>query len=49
MDIIVTVITLLEVQRLVARVQQIDPTAFIVTNTVTGVRGGLVKRQALDH
>ncbi|MFD2864364.1 YitT family protein [Mucilaginibacter antarcticus] len=48
-DIIVTVITLLEVQRLVARVQQIDPTAFIVTNTVTGVRGGLVKRQALDH
>ncbi|MES2807275.1 MAG: YitT family protein [Bacteroidota bacterium] len=48
-DIIVTVITLLEVQRLVARVQQIDPKAFIVTNTVTGVRGGLVKRQALDH
>jgi uncharacterized membrane-anchored protein YitT (DUF2179 family) len=48
-DIIVTVITLLEVQRLVARVQQIDPKAFIVTNTVTGVRGGLVKRAALDH
>jgi uncharacterized membrane-anchored protein YitT (DUF2179 family) len=48
-DIVVTVITLLEVQRLVARVQQIDPKAFIVTNTVTGVRGGLVKRQALDH
>jgi uncharacterized membrane-anchored protein YitT (DUF2179 family) len=48
-DIIVTVITLLEVQRLVARVQQIDPKAFIVTNTVTGVRGGLVKRRALDH
>jgi uncharacterized membrane-anchored protein YitT (DUF2179 family) len=48
-DIIVTVITRLEVQRLVARVQQIDPTAFIVTNSVSGVRGGLIKRQPLDH
>ncbi|MCC8423459.1 YitT family protein [Mucilaginibacter sp. UR6-11] len=48
-DIIVTVITRLEVQRLVARVQQIDPTAFIVTNSVSEVRGGLIKRQPLDH
>jgi uncharacterized membrane-anchored protein YitT (DUF2179 family) len=48
-DIIVTVITRLEVQRLVARVQQIDPAAFIVTNSVSGVRGGLIKRQPLDH
>jgi uncharacterized membrane-anchored protein YitT (DUF2179 family) len=48
-DIIVTVITLLEVQRLVARLQQIDPKAFIVTNSVSGVRGGLIKRQPLDH
>lgn len=48
-DIIVTVITRLEVQRLVARVQQIDPTAFIVTNSVSEVRGGLIKRRALDH
>jgi len=48
-DIIVTVITRLEVQRLVARVQQIDPTAFIVTNSVSEVKGGLIKRRALDH
>lgn len=48
-DIIVTVITRLEVQRLVSRVQQIDPTAFIVTNSVSEVRGGLIKRRALDH
>lgn len=48
-DIIVTVITRMEVQRLVARVQQIDPAAFIVTNSVSGVRGGLIKRQPLDH
>jgi len=48
-DIIVTVITRLEVQRLVARVQQIDPAAFIVTNSVSEVKGGLIKRRALDH
>ncbi|WP_214071181.1 YitT family protein [Mucilaginibacter sp. dw_454] len=48
-DIIVTVITRLEVQRLVASVQQIDPTAFIVTNSVSEVKGGLIKRRALDH
>ncbi|MDB4924127.1 YitT family protein [Mucilaginibacter sp.] len=48
-DIIVTVITRLDVQRLVARVQQIDPNAFIITNSVTEVRGGLIKRQPLAH
>lgn len=48
-DILFTVITRLDVQRLVARVQQIDPKAFIITNSVSEVRGGLIKRQPLDH
>jgi uncharacterized membrane-anchored protein YitT (DUF2179 family) len=48
-DILFTIITRLDVQRLVARVQQIDPNAFIITNSVSEVRGGLVKRQPFEH
>jgi uncharacterized membrane-anchored protein YitT (DUF2179 family) len=48
-DILFTIITRMDVQRLVSRVQQIDPTAFIITNSVSEVRGGLVKRQPLEH
>lgn len=48
-DILVTVITRLDVQRLVTRVQQIDPTAFILTHSVSEVRGGLVKRLPIAH
>ena len=48
-DILVTIITRLDVQRLVTRVKEIDPTAFIITNSVSEVRGGLVKRQAFEH
>ncbi len=48
-DILFTVITRLDVQRLVTRVKQIDPTAFIITNSVSEVRGGLVKKQPLEH
>jgi uncharacterized membrane-anchored protein YitT (DUF2179 family) len=49
MDILFTVITRLDVQRLVSRVQQIDPAAFIITNSVSEVRGGLIKRQPFEH
>lgn len=48
-DILVTIITRLDVQRVVTRVKEIDPTAFIITNSVSEVRGGLVKRQAFEH
>lgn len=48
-DILFTVITRLDVQRLVSRVKEIDPAAFIITNSVSEVRGGLVKRQAFEH
>lgn len=48
-DILFTIITRLDVQRLVTRVQQIDPSAFIITNSVSEVRGGLVKRKAFEH
>jgi uncharacterized membrane-anchored protein YitT (DUF2179 family) len=48
-DILFTVITRLDVQRLVTRVQQIDPNAFITTHSVSEVRGGLVKRLNIGH
>ncbi len=48
-DILVTVITRLDVQRVVTRVQEIDPTAFIITNSVSEVRGGLVKKLTIGH
>lgn len=48
-DILFTVITRLDLQRLVTRVQQIDPKAFIITNSVSEVKGGLVKRQPFEH
>ena len=48
-DILFTVITRLDVQRLVTRVQQIDPNAFITTHSVSEVRGGLVKRLKIGH
>lgn len=48
-DIIYTVVTRLEVPRLVSAVQRIDNTAFITSHSVSEVRGGLIKRKALDH
>jgi uncharacterized membrane-anchored protein YitT (DUF2179 family) len=48
-DIVYTVITRLEVPRLVSSVQKVDPNAFIITNSVSEVRGGLIKRKAFGH
>ncbi|MCJ8208551.1 YitT family protein [Mucilaginibacter sp. RS28] len=48
-DIIFTVITRLDVPRLVSAVQRIDSAAFITTHTVSEVKGGLIKRQPLPH
>lgn len=48
-DILYTVITRLDVSRLVSTVQQIDPNAFIITHSVSEVKGGLIKRHILPH
>lgn len=48
-DIIYTVVTRLEVPRLVSAVQRIDNGAFITSHSVSEVRGGLIKRKALPH
>jgi uncharacterized membrane-anchored protein YitT (DUF2179 family) len=48
-DILYVVITRLDVSRLVNTVQQVDPNAFIITHSVSEVRGGLIKRHVLSH
>jgi len=48
-DILYVVITRLDVSRLVNTVQQVDPNAFIITHSVSEVKGGLIKRHVLSH
>lgn len=44
-DIVYTVITRLEVSRLNAAIERIDPNAFVVRNTVKDTRGGMIKKR----
>lgn len=48
-DIIFTVITRLEVRQLKNMVHDIDPQAFVYTNSIKEVAGGVLKRRARDH
>lgn len=46
-DIIYTVITRLELNRLNTEIQKIDSTAFVVMNSVKDTRGGMIKKRPL--
>jgi uncharacterized membrane-anchored protein YitT (DUF2179 family) len=48
-DIIYTVITRLEVNKLNTEIQKIDPDAFVVMNSVKDTKGGMIKRRPLKH
>jgi len=48
-DILYVVITRLDVSRLVGTVQEVDANAFIITHSVSEVKGGLIKRHVLSH
>lgn len=48
-DIIFTVITRLEVNRLTTEVSRIDPKAFIVMQSIRDTRGGMVKKRRLKE
>jgi uncharacterized membrane-anchored protein YitT (DUF2179 family) len=48
-DIIYTVITRLELNKLNAEIQRIEPTAFVVMNSVKDTRGGMIKKRPLQH
>jgi len=48
-DIIYTVVTRLELNRLNTEIQKIDPNAFVVMNSVKDTKGGMIKKRSLKH
>ena len=48
-DVIYTVITRLELNKLNIEIEKIEPTAFVVMNSVKDIKGGMVKRRPLQH
>lgn len=48
-DIVYTVITRLELNKLNTEIEKIDPNAFIVMNSVKDTKGGMIKKRALNH
>lgn len=48
-EIIYTVITRLELNKLNTEIEKIEPTAFVVMNSVKDTKGGMVKRRPLKH
>lgn len=49
LDIVYTVITRLEVSRLNAEIEKIDPYAFVVMSSVKDTKGGMIKKRPLKH
>ena len=47
-DIIYTVITRLEITRLRAEIDKIDPEAFIIMNSIKDTKGGMIKKRSLN-
>jgi uncharacterized membrane-anchored protein YitT (DUF2179 family) len=48
-DVIYTVITRLELQRLKTEIAKIDENAFVVENSVNDIRGGMIKKRSFEH
>jgi uncharacterized membrane-anchored protein YitT (DUF2179 family) len=48
-DIIYTVITRLELNKLNTEIEKIEPNAFVVMNNVKDTRGGMIKKRPLQH
>lgn len=48
-DIIYTVITRLEINKLNTELEKIEPTAFVVMNSVKDTKGGMIKKRPLQH
>ncbi len=48
-EIIYTVITRLELSKLNTEIEKIEPTAFVVINSVKDTKGGLTKKRPLKH
>lgn len=48
-EVIYTVITRLELGKLTTEIEKIEPTAFVVMNSVKDTRGGMIKKRPLKH
>jgi uncharacterized membrane-anchored protein YitT (DUF2179 family) len=48
-DIIYTVVTRLELNKLNTEIEKIEPAAFVVMTSVKDTKGGMIKRRPLDH
>jgi uncharacterized membrane-anchored protein YitT (DUF2179 family) len=48
-EIVYTVITRLEVNKLNIEIEKIEPSAFVVMNRVKDTKGGMIKKRPLDH
>ncbi|MES2621483.1 MAG: YitT family protein [Bacteroidota bacterium] len=48
-DIIYTVVTRLELNKLNVEIEKIDPNAFVVMNSVKDTKGGMIKKRPLAH
>jgi uncharacterized membrane-anchored protein YitT (DUF2179 family) len=48
-DILYTVITRLEVSKITTEIEKIEPTAFVVMNSVKDTKGGMIKKRTLMH
>jgi uncharacterized membrane-anchored protein YitT (DUF2179 family) len=48
-DIIYTVITRLELNKLTTEIEKISPTSFVVMNSVKDTKGGMIKKRPLQH
>jgi uncharacterized membrane-anchored protein YitT (DUF2179 family) len=49
LDIIYTVITRLEINKLNTEIEKISPTAFVVMTSVKDTKGGMIKKKAYKH
>jgi uncharacterized membrane-anchored protein YitT (DUF2179 family) len=48
-DVIYTVITRLELQKLKTEIAKLDEEAFVVENSVNDIKGGMIKKRPLTH
>lgn len=48
-EIIYTVITRLELNKLTTEIEKIEPNAFVVMNSVKDTKGGMIKKRSLKH
>lgn len=48
-EIIYAVVTRLETARLNTEIEKIDPSAFVITNSIKDTRGGMIKKRPFSH